>query len=437
MRQPSHIWVRPLTVAIDVVVVNLAILMAFWGRFLGHPPAYNWDAYLALFPWLSLSVVVLLASYGLYEERWLPVNDLRQRLAPVVGLLAALTIVISFLLGTRGFPRSVFVISAVFQFPLLYLWRRALIRWRYERRSAHVVLVSHLPDARMPNGIEEVGFRPRISVQDPESAMTAEAVDIYLVDDSLNAEEKGRIFLAALERNIPCLWQPSIYDGLISQAELMVYGSAPYLSLRPVQIPWIHTAGKRLVDIVLAAVLLVISLPLDLVIAAAILLDDGAPVWYTQERVSIQNRRFRLWKFRSLERDFEHTRGIGLTLPGSPGVTRVGRWLRASHLDEIPQLWNVLKGDMSLVGPRPERPLLVEEFTHSLPSYALRHQMKPGLTGLAQVSGHYLSTPEEKWHMDLSYGRRHNFWHDLRIMLLTVLHLWKKPPRQHPPDQAG
>lgn len=423
-------------ILVDVVLVNAGIILAYLIRFLGRLPGYNWHAYLAIAPWLSLAAVVLLASYDFYDERWWPAEELRQRLVPVVALMATVTILISFLLSTVGFPRSVFVLSALVQYPLLYLWRRYLTRQLYESEPTRIVFVSHVALPTLPPGLEQLGFRPEFRVCSPHNALTTPA-DCLVLDDTLTPAEKEQLFVAALELRIPCFWRPVGYDALVAHAKLAVYGNIPYFSLQPVHLPWIQIALKRILDVLIAGILLVLSLPLAALIALLIVLEDGRPVLYRQERITLHHQRFWLWKFRSLEKDFEMHHGPGLTLPGTPGVTRVGRVLRASHLDEIPQLWNVLRGEMSLVGPRPERPHYVESFAASLPPYLLRHQVMPGITGLAQISGDYLSPAEDKLQMDLAYTRGHTVWMDLRILLKTVLHLFKKPPGAPPSSLQG
>ncbi len=409
----------------DALTVNIAVFVAFLIRFLGFPPAYNWRAYLGVAPWLSVGAIILLGAYDLYELEWIPVRDLRQKIVPMVALLAGLLVLLSFLLGDIGFPRSVFVISSLLELPLLYQSRRWWQQALFGGQSTHIVLVSAGEATVIPKGLVDLGPHPSIKVVDGARYQPGMAADIFLLDPALSDAVKLAVLNDALSRRIRCLWRPNVYDTLIAQSELTVVGGTPFLAMEPLPNPWLHRLLKRALDVVFAAGLLVLSLPLDLVIAAAILLDDGAPVLFRQERVSEGNRRFEMLKFRTLVKDYELRHGAGLTLPNADGVTRVGRGLRVSHLDEIPQLWNVLKGDMSLVGPRPERPLFVDQFAAEIPPYNLRHQLKPGITGLAQLSGHYLSSPQEKLQMDLTYGRRSSLWVDLKILLQTVSHLWK------------
>ena len=426
-RRSNLLWLRFGTMMTDIIMVNLSVMLAFLLRFLGFPPAYNWHAYVAVAPWLSVAVVALLGAYDLYEITWINPNQLSRKIFPVVALLAGLTVVTSFLLGRFGFPRSVFVLSTMFDWPLLY-WSRRL--WQYllfGHQETRIIALTARPTMQVPADLTHLGPHPRITVVNAGGFEPGWETDVFLLDDSLSEAVKLAVLNDALARDIRCLWQPSLYDTLVAQSDMTVVGQTPFLALDPLPSPWVHRLGKRVVDAVVAGLLLVVSLPLDLAIALAIILDDGFPVIYRQERITEGNQPFEMLKFRTMERDFEKTHGVGLTAPGDPGITRVGRVLRQSHLDEIPQLWNVLKGDMSLVGPRPERPHYVEQFSTEIPPYNLRHQIKPGITGLAQLSGHYLSSPQEKLQMDLTYSRQSNLWMDFKILLQTIEHLWKKP----------
>ena len=177
--------------------------------------------------------------------------------------------------------------------------------------------------------------------------------------------------------------------------------------------------GKRVFDAILASVGLLFSAPLWAVIAIAIKLEDGGPVFFAQPRCGRQGRVFEALKFRTMAPDAERALGPIYAVPGDPRVTRTGKLLRATALDELPQLMNIILGQMSFVGPRPERPEFVEEFKSALPSYEQRLRILPGLTGLAQIYGHYNSSPRAKLRYDLLYLRRRSFLLDLRLILLS------------------
>ncbi len=190
---------------------------------------------------------------------------------------------------------------------------------------------------------------------------------------------------------------------------------------------------KRVLDIILAVILLVVSLPVAAVIALLILLESGRPVLYRQTRVGHRGKPFTLYKFRSMYQDAEGDgRAVWATTDDSR-ITRVGHFVRKTRIDELPQLFNVLNGDMSFVGPRPERPEFVAELSNIIPYYDLRHHVKPGITGWAQVSYPYgasIKDAREKLQYDLYYLKNYSVFLDVNIILQTIqVILWGKGAR--------
>jgi lipopolysaccharide/colanic/teichoic acid biosynthesis glycosyltransferase len=198
-----------------------------------------------------------------------------------------------------------------------------------------------------------------------------------------------------------------------------VRASAPDLSIGREDPGTAYEAIKRLADLLFAGIALTLSLPFWIWAVTAIVLTDGWPCLYSQTRVGRGRRVFTLHKFRSMIKDAEKHTGPVLSDRDDPRVTHVGRIMRKTAIDEIPQLISIFRGDMSWVGPRPERPEFVREFLRDIPDYGRRYRVKPGLTGLAQVRGHYLSTPREKLVYDLEYIRRRSLWLDLQIWLIS------------------
>ncbi len=180
-----------------------------------------------------------------------------------------------------------------------------------------------------------------------------------------------------------------------------------------------YDAIKRLADIIFAGLALTLSLPFWIWAVTLVVLTDGWPPLYGQTRVGRGGRIFTIFKFRSMVKNAEKLTGPVLSQKNDPRVTRIGRLMRKTAIDEIPQLISIFRGDMSWVGPRPERPEFVRQFLREIPKYGERYRVKPGLTGLAQVCGHYNSTPEEKLVFDLAYIRRRSLWLDLQIWLLS------------------
>lgn len=224
-----------------------------------------------------------------------------------------------------------------------------------------------------------------------------ELVDIRLVPDVLH--------LATLGSSV------EDFDGL------------PVISLRESPLVGWAAFQKRAFDIVMSALLLTIAAPVMGIIAAAIWLTSGAPVLYRQERMGLDGHVFRMLKFRTMVRDAERDTGPVWARRDDPRETRIGSFLRRTSLDELPQLWNVLVGDMSLVGPRPERPVFIEQFRREVPGYMLRHKVKAGITGWAQVHRWRGDTSlHERIEHDLYYIRNWSLGLDIRILLMT---LWR------------
>lgn len=185
----------------------------------------------------------------------------------------------------------------------------------------------------------------------------------------------------------------------------------------------IRTVVKRIFDIVCASILIALALPVMFVVAILIVLEDGLPLLYRQERVGLNGRLFNVIKFRSMRRDAEKDGKPIWAKVRDSRVTRLGLLIRRLRVDELPQLFSVLKGDMSLVGPRPERPFFVDQLTKEIPFYAVRHSVKPGVTGWAQVRYHYGATVEdsaEKLQYDLYYVKNHSLFLDIVILFETV-----------------
>jgi lipopolysaccharide/colanic/teichoic acid biosynthesis glycosyltransferase len=184
---------------------------------------------------------------------------------------------------------------------------------------------------------------------------------------------------------------------------------------------WAGSAAKRGLDSLVSSLALALSIPFWAVIGLAILLDDGWPILYCQRRVGRGGRVFRVYKFRSMCRDAERYTSAVLAEQDDPRITGVGRILRKAALDEIPQLVNIFKGDMSWVGPRPERPEFVSQFLQEIPGYGLRHGVRPGLTGMAQVYGGYHTEAAGKLEYDLAYLRCASPLLDFRLFVKSWL----------------
>ncbi len=215
---------------------------------------------------------------------------------------------------------------------------------------------------------------------------------------------------------------PDLLQVIALRARLEDLDGVPVINVNDVPLQGVNSAIKRAIDVVISAsALAVLGIPLGLVALAVRLTSRGA-VFYRQERMGLDGKSFTIVKFRSMYNDAERETGPVWATEDDPRVTPLGRFLRRSNLDEMPQLWNVLCGDMSIVGPRPERPHFVQQFKHRIPQYMLRHKVKAGLTGWAQVNGWRGNTPlEKRIEYDLYYIENWSVRLDLKIMWLTLL----------------
>lgn len=218
---------------------------------------------------------------------------------------------------------------------------------------------------------------------------------------------------------------PKISDIIVIGAEEINLFDTPLLLCKNFGLSGEQLFLKRIMDIVISCVLLLILSPFMLVTALCIKLYDGGPVFYKQERLTRDRRPFWILKFRSMRVDSEKA-GARLAAKDDDRVTPIGRFIRRIHFDEIPQLLNILKGDMAFVGPRPEREVIARQYEEKIPEFAFRLKVKAGLTGYAQVFGKYNTTPYDKLKLDLTYIEKYSILLDIKIILMTLRVLFIK-----------
>lgn len=234
----------------------------------------------------------------------------------------------------------------------------------------------------------------------------------------LPSEARNQIMKYCYQESIRTYVTPKISDILFRGADDIHLFDTPLLLSRNQGLSIIDQFVKRLMDIVISLIGIVIASPFMLVIVLAIKLYDRGPILYKQERLTKDGQPFMIYKFRSMSVHSEDA-GARLAAKGDARVTPVGRVIRAIHFDELPQLFNILKGEMSVVGPRPERQIIADQYTEEIPEFVLRLKVKAGLTGYAQVYGKYNTTPYDKLKLDLTYIENYSVWMDIKILFLT------------------
>jgi len=218
---------------------------------------------------------------------------------------------------------------------------------------------------------------------------------------------------------------PGLCERVLRRLPVAQLRASDFVFAEELRVSKLRRFGKRVMDLLMAGTLAILAAPLMLLVSVLIKLDSRGPVFYRQERVGFQGRTYRLWKFRSMRTDAEKG-GAVWAKANDDRVTRVGRFIRKTRIDEIPQVFNILNGDMSFVGPRPERPVFVEELKKQIPFYDLREMVKPGLTGWAQIRYPYGASVEDarnKLEFDLYYVKNGSLFLDLGIVFHTVRHV--------------
>jgi len=359
-------------VALDALIGPLSFLIAFYLRFRGLPGA-NFAAFEAVAVFVAVLGVGMNSLYGLYEE----IGSREEAFALSVAssfLVLILTMALSFFLRAFALPRSV----------ILMAW----------------------PIAAVLYGLARVAFGQGAS----ELAVARQRATEIVPEDVLRETAAGR----------EVVLEPDLGTLLLSTARIVRLPDGVALTLSAFELHPHQRFLRRTVDIVLSALGLGLLAVLIIPVGLAVWLDSGRPIFYAQERVGQGERVFRIHKIRTMRNGAEDETGAVLAQAGDGRITSVGRFLRATRLDELPQVWDVLRGEMSIVGPRPERPELYEEFKHAIPGYAARTLVRPGMTGLAQVYGSYATEPAVKLQYDLLYIFRYSLGLDLFIILRTV-----------------
>lgn len=444
-------------ILIDLALINLGYVLAFLIRYGGELPAYNFAAYLYTWPWLTMSAIALFyfyKLYGSYRWRW---REVFASLLCVVFFQAMAAMALSFLFRGFSFPRTVLLITPFIQLVLLAVWRR--VAWHLERRmqgTRRVIVAGPLREAvvlaeKLESAVGGL-FKVAGLVVDVEETSEQDVLEHccdsggdklsrwpvlvgisgiceYLDDvqpeqvfvcSTLSQEKKAEVVYACVAKDKKVLLVPDLYEIMLAQSRLDQVDDIPVFTVGILKIPEESLIIKRVVDIGLSLAALIVSAPLCLLVGIAIKLDSPGPVLYRQKRLTMQEKPFHLYKFRTMIVHAEKASGPVLAAEDDPRVTRVGRFLRAARIDEIPQLLNVLKGDMSIVGPRPERPFFVNELIKETPEYAYRMNVKSGITGLAQIAGRYSTSAENKLKYDLLYTKSYSLAKDLAILLQTV-----------------
>lgn len=261
-----------------------------------------------------------------------------------------------------------------------------------------------------------------INISEGIDAICAEVTERYdavLLGD-IDVNSRNKIYKFCYGKGVRVYIQPKLSDVLLGGAEEMHIFDTPIFLTREYSLTVEQRFLKRLIDIVCSAILLVVASPIMLITAIVIKLYDGGPVIYKQIRCTQNMREFGIMKFRSMRVDAEKDGVARLATKNDDRITPVGKFIRKVRIDELPQLINIFRGDMSFIGPRPERPEIISQYMEVMPEFVFRTKVKAGLAGYAQVYGKYNTTPYDKLKLDLTYIENYSVWMDIKLMLLTL-----------------
>lgn len=266
----------------------------------------------------------------------------------------------------------------------------------------------------------------RVLHQPDKDSLTFALLNSDLIVFGDCVQEKEKFVRLCLDYGKEILLQPDTYDLFIAHSQIGHIDDMLTLSVNPHKLTLLQKMSKRLIDLLGAVLIAILLSPILVALYIIIPLTSKGAAIYQQERTGMGCRTFQLYKFRSMISDAEQRTGPVLATENDPRITKLGRWMRSVRFDELPQLLNVIKGEMSLIGPRPERPFFTEQFAVENPDYMYRFAVKPGITGLAQVMGKYSSIPEQKLRFDIMYVQNYSIWLDVKIAFRTVYTILQK-----------
>ena len=318
-----------------------------------------------------------------------------------------------------------FVITVLWSFGASAVYGRIFKSWKI------LLIYGERPASDLVYKVEERRDKYAISDAIHVSAgmdKLAEKVKDYeaVIIGDISAKERNDVLKFCYANGIRAYVIPKISDIILMGSDRIHIFDTPFLLTKGYSLSFDQAFAKRFLDLLIAIPMLIIASPFMLLTAAAIKLYDKGPVFYKQIRCTKNGTHFEIIKFRSMIVNAEKAGGAQLAKANDSRITPVGRFIRSTRIDELPQLFNIIKGDMSFVGPRPERPQIMAEYMENIPEFAFRLRVKAGLTGFAQIYGKYNTVPYDKLKLDLFYIENYSLWLDIKLILMTIKTILKK-----------
>ncbi|MCL4481328.1 MAG: sugar transferase [Bacteroidetes bacterium] len=436
----------------DILLIELSYLLAFNIRFYGTFPAFSLEK--SFYFWLAPITWFWFHAQGMYMKTKKSWGQQFYDLIRALGLtvVASIAFTVLFLSHSFVFPRTVLAIAFVVQLLFLMSWRYFIWRFFREQKKPNAIVIGNWAEVtEVASKLEnDPTYKVRgLVLTDQEGGQISNqfpvigklpdfqwliekiAFDAVFICPAVHSEEKRWILSLCFKENKTVLVVPNLYEIFLNNAKVGQVDDLPLFEVGEISLPENLDFVKRVTDILFSILGIIVSMPLMFIAAILIKIENpSGPIFYKQERLGKGSKPFKLMKFRTMVPDAELKTGPIFATKNDPRITQVGKLLRLTRLDELPQFFNVLKGEMSLVGPRPERPFFVEKFAKEIPEYPYRLRLKAGITGLAQVAGKYDTAVGNKLKYDLLYARSYSLMNDFRILFKTVGVMFTKEKAQ-------
>lgn len=419
---------------VDVLLFIGSLLLSFYLKFGRNIPIVNFEAFQGSIIYVSLAFLVVNILVGTYIFYNKSISDFL--FITVIGQFVLSLVIMALTFAGRWltFPRSVILINFFVGTIILFLWRVVVFKI-YQRMSGskRVLILGMEKDvfAAVDNftntkSIRHVVTHVVLSDYYENVSRHLDDIDIVYLASQIEESEKLKIYDLLTSKEKKMFLNTSFENLIMVNPNMMNIEDESIIEVSAFRIPQEDGLMKRIIDIIVAVVGIVVTSPIMAIAAILVKQSSEGPVFYKQTRITKDGKEFEILKFRSMGVTAEKESGPVLATSNDVRVTPVGKYLRSLRIDELPQLFNVLSGDMSLVGPRPERPFFVDQFKELNPHYYLRHNVRAGITGYAQVYGKYASDFNSKLNFDLIYIKKYSLVLDLKIMLQTVKILFDK-----------
>jgi len=419
---------------IDLLVIYFSyFIWIYLKSFFGRPySAVNIISIKAFVPYVIIAYLLLFFVYCLYEVGGVDFYEAFLGIFFSGFIIFILGFAVSFFLRAFAVPRTVIIYSFVIQIIFLALshW---VVNEVYIKVSLPLKALILSKDGKEAKTVSEYLKGLRAGKTDVQimhiegndfvkkAEDTLKNFDLFVIDDSFTVEKKFEMLKFFAYRNKPVYLVPGVYELMLLNPGTHFVNDLTLFEINLVNISGVERIVKRAMDIIVSIVALIVFSPVMLSVSLGIIFDSGRPVFFLQERAGVNGKVFKTIKFRTMIKDAEKYTGAVLSSENDSRITKVGKFLRKTGIDEVPQFINVLKGDLSVVGPRPERPELMEKIKEDTPTFDMRLKVKPGITGFAQLHGKYDTPSDDKLKMDLLYTKQKNtILMDIYVMFNTV-----------------